>query len=52
MFLAHLRPGHTSAQRATGFWQAAEGGQSVDLNAGEFATVAQTFTTVRAGPTR
>ncbi|MFI6210065.1 choice-of-anchor C family protein [Streptomyces sp. NPDC051041] len=30
----------------TGFWQAAEGGQSVDLNAGDAATVAQTFTTV------
>ncbi len=29
-----------------GFWQAAEGGQSVDLNGGNAGTVAQTFTTV------
>ncbi|MFE0426253.1 choice-of-anchor C family protein [Streptomyces sp. NPDC058953] len=29
-----------------GFWQAAEGDQSIDLNAGAPGTVAQTFTTV------
>lgn len=29
-----------------GFWQAAEGGQSVDLNGGGAGTVEQTFTTV------
>ncbi|MCP9958927.1 MULTISPECIES: choice-of-anchor C family protein [Streptomyces] len=29
----------------TGFWQAAEGGQSVDLNATQAGAVAQTFTT-------
>ncbi|MFF8960264.1 choice-of-anchor C family protein [Streptomyces sp. NPDC014894] len=29
-----------------GFWQAAEGDQSVDLNAGQAGSVAQTFTTI------